>query len=174
VNDDDDEIRDLAAITTTHLLRSWTGDSTLAPVIPILSTQRIALFLAHNFVGSKHLHKEALRRLILTPIGGHVPTRPFAAMLANERKEETALFAREKQNLFKDETADAAFWSRVLKLVSPPGKSSVLVKEFRAWVVAALSTLIQATRGEEDGPLGWTSKPEVFALGIRVICAVEE
>lgn len=36
-----------------------------------------------------------------------------------------------------------------------------------------LAALTETARREGDGALGWTSKAEVFALGMRVICAAE-
>ncbi|KAK5092851.1 hypothetical protein LTR16_007642, partial [Cryomyces antarcticus] len=32
-----------------------------------------------------------------------------------------------------------------------------------------IATLTEAAQAEVDGALGWTSKPEVFALGMRVV-----
>lgn len=42
---------------------------------------------------------------------------------------------------------------------------------FANWTTDGLSVLAETAGKQVDGPLGWTSKPEVFAIGMRVILA---
>lgn len=173
LNDDDDEIRDAAALATTALLNAQASPKTpqIAPSVPILTSHRLASFLTTHFPTSQTLCKEALRRLTTTSPREPLFATPFSQTLAQERQEDTTLFATEKQNLFFDPTLDAIFWSRILTrcTASPALKSSL-----GAWVQEALGLLLQTTEEEEtDGALGWTSKTEVFTLGMRVLCAAD-
>jgi hypothetical protein len=159
LNDDDDEIRDAAALTTAKLLRC-------APTVSILTSHHLATYLSTTFSTSPDLVHEATRRLTNT---SSLSSSPFAQILAEARKEDTALFATEKQNLYKDDTLDAVFWSRVLSSLP----TLFVASDLTTWVLDALAVLIQTAEKEGDGALGWSSKPEVFTLGIRVICAAE-
>jgi hypothetical protein len=163
LNDDDDEIRDSAAVTTGTLLRAQDLAS-YTDTVPILTTHRLATFVASTFPDSGDLAGEAVRRL-----SPHLST-PFAETFEQERKEDTALFAQEKQNLYKDDSLDCVLWSRVL--LSLPRSS--LSPSLAQWVLEGLDVLTTTAEGEEeDGALGWSSKPEVFVLGMRVFCAAE-
>jgi hypothetical protein len=156
--DDDDEIRDRAAVATAKLLRR-------EPVVPVLSAHRLGTYLSSTFGASPDLVREATRRLT-------TPGTPFVDALIHARKEDAALFATEKQNLYFDETLDAVFWSRILINLSCPLPASTS-SDITAWTLDALAVLTATARSEIDGALGWASKPDVFALGIRVLCAAE-
>jgi hypothetical protein len=162
LNDDDDEIRDAAAFATSKLLRAQHHTETQATV-PILTSHRLAHFLSTTFSTSPELVREATRRLVNTQI-------PFAQQLEAARKEDTSLFATEKQNLYRDETLDAVLWSQILAHAQIPAPARSKLGE---WVVEALSILTETAMKEKDGALGWSSKADVFTLGIRVICAAE-
>jgi hypothetical protein len=153
--DDDDDIRALAAAATATLLRA-------APVVPVLAAHALARHLRATFATSPLLRREAARRLTR-------PELPFARTLALARKEDAALFATEKQNLYLDAALDAVFWSRVLRASHRHARFAALT----AWTLDALATLTETARSEVDGALGWAAKPDVFALGVRVICAAE-
>jgi hypothetical protein len=191
LNDDDDEIRDEAALVTSRLLRAqgfgnptkrilvqdengvkWTsleyergGDDP----VPIITVQRLGRFLAQKYADSKALCREGLRRLT----DGKLGRESFANTFTEARKEDTALFTQEKQNLYKDDVLDATFWASVLRSVSPAAILPHYAAELRAWVLDAVSALTQTTENEVDGPLGWTSKAEVFTLGMRVFSAAD-
>lgn len=168
LNDDDEESRDAAARATTALLNAHSPPAT--PCVPILTSHRLANFLTTHFSTSQDLCREALRRLTATPLRTPLFTVPFAEALARERKEDTTLFAQEKQNLFFDPSLDALFWSRVLSRCAP---SATLATRLGAWVAEALTLLIETSEKKGGGALGWTSKTEVGTLGMRVFCAAE-
>ncbi|KAL5444724.1 hypothetical protein PMIN07_003330 [Paraphaeosphaeria minitans] len=171
LNDDDDEIRDAAARATTTLLNAHSPPDTLiTPCVPILTSHRLSTFLATHFSTSQDLCREALRRLTPTPLRATLFTVPLAETLAQERQEDTTLFAQEKQNLFIDPTLDALFWSRVLSRCSA---DAALATHLGAWVGQALTLLINTSEKEGGGALGWTSKTEVSTLGMRVLFAAE-
>ncbi|KAL5117570.1 hypothetical protein ACEQ8H_004463 [Pleosporales sp. CAS-2024a] len=213
LNDDDDEIRRLAASTTSTFLHAQqqiqiqtqktpttqgrahlqmmhtqtTNGILTTPTVPLLSTHRLASFLAHTFPHSKHLMRESTRRLlplllIINPTTTTSTTTttttttitPFAAQLATANRDSTALFATEKQNLYRDATLDALLHARILARARLSLCAHGHVKRRVVEALAVLGRMAAAAAGEErDGPLGWASKPEVFALGMRVFCAAE-
>lgn len=173
LNDDDDEIRDAAAVATSKLLTAQKFQPSTKEAVPIMTVQRLTNFLIHTFPASRDLCKEALRGLVGTQSHGQLFARSFADILADERKEDTSLFVQEKQNLFKDDAMDAALWANVLKSVPFSSASSVPTTSLTEWVLDGLAALTETARTEVDGPLGWTTKAEVFTLGMRVMCAAD-
>jgi hypothetical protein len=172
LNDDDDEIRDLAASTTGSFLRLQ-GKDTFKDTVPISTTHRLAAYLITAFSTSQYLATEAIRRLTNT----HSPTLPFyipfAETFAQEREEDTSLFAQEKQNLYKDDTLDTILWSRILCSLSSSATPESLRIGLTTWILDGLTTLMQTAEKEGDGALGWSTKAEVFTLGMRIFCASE-
>ncbi|KAH3938806.1 hypothetical protein HBH70_243090 [Parastagonospora nodorum] len=162
LNDDDDEIRTLAARTTSILLHSQSHPNT-NHTVPLLSSHHLAAFLAQKFATSLTLVRELSRRLI-------DPSTPFAQELDSARTENTALFAQEKQNLYLDPALDYVLYSRILMHSNVPAST---YRQIQTYTLAALALLTQTARQEKDGALGWSSKPDVFALVVRVICAAE-
>jgi hypothetical protein len=171
LNDDDDEIRDAAALVTSRLLRNQGFRPHLKDAIPIISVQRLGAFMATSFAGSSHLYREALRRLVGASVSqDKLIVKKFTITLAEERKEDTALFSQEKQNLYKDDVMDVVFWSIILR--STPIRQTY-ISDLEAWVLDGLSALTETAATEVDGPLGWTNKAEVFTLGFRVLCGAD-
>jgi hypothetical protein len=143
------------------------------PTVPIMTAYRLAKFLSTHFVTSPFLFVETLRRLTGASSVAALFTVPFATTLAEEMKEDNTLFSIEKRNLFKDDTLDTALWSRILRSMNTTAIPLKHVEGLRGWVLDGLVALMETARKEEDGALGWTSKAEVFTLGMRVICAAE-
>jgi hypothetical protein len=173
LNDDDDEVRDEAAAVTSALLRSQRESSIAKNAVPMIAVQRLGRFFATSYSDSTDLCKEALRRL-----GGHTTNQgrifgSFRAQLAEARRENTDLFVHEKQNLYKDESLDALFWADVLKSLSTRATRQHYVMDFKKWVLDGIAALSETASAERDGPLGWTTKPEVFVLGLRLLCAAD-
>lgn len=172
LNDDDDEIRDLAALASGTLLRAQLSFNT-ENTVPLLTTHRLALWLSSAFPTSNRLVKHSLRRLIARPAPYPLFSIPFKAAFQAARREDTALFATEKQNLYRDDTLDAVLWMRVLAGLPASAARAKYHAQLDAWVSDGLSVLGQTAEEERDGALGWASKPEVFTLGVRLICAAE-
>ena len=95
--------------------------------------------------------------------------RPVREMLQEARRLDTALFAEEKANLFVDPAEDAKDWADALAQLHPSVHDPNMVSEMAAWCAEGLAALIEIVESQEDGPLGWTSKPDVFALGMRIL-----
>lgn len=101
---------------------------------------------------------------------------PVRAVLDKAATPDTALFVKEKQNLYVDEVEEARAWSQMLIHLKPSeltqrARLQRLGAEFVAWTTDGLSVLIETAESKIDGPLGWTSKPEVFTIGFKVILA---
>lgn len=163
LNDDDSDIRHIAALASTKLLRAQ-GKPGLKDAVPLLTSHRLANFMATSFPRSRDLVTESLHRLT----GGL--SVPFTATLKQARKEDTSLFAKEKQNLYADTSLDAISFSRILLHTPIPHP---LLHTLTTWVQSALAHLTSTAHSEPDGALGWTSKSDVFALGMRVFSAAE-
>ena len=170
LQDDDDEIRDLAALAASTFL-STTSKQNVEPTVPILATQHLLTHLISLFPKSGPLATHALRRLTDTPPPTPLFSTPLASTLDEAAKPQTALFAQEKQNLFNDDALDALHWSRLLCTPSLSASLSAQVAEQAAtWTCAALAALTARYEAHLDGALGWASKPDVFTWLVRSIC----
>ena len=108
---------------------------------------------------------------------------PVRDLLEEAMTPDTALFVQEKQNLYIDEVQEAKDWSQMLIDLKPTDLRSVRLNPWRKmqylndrfydWTVDGLSVLAQTAEKKIDGPLGWTSKPEVFTIGMQVILAAK-
>lgn len=101
---------------------------------------------------------------------------PVREVLDKAMTPDTALFAIEKQNLYVDEVEEARTWSQMLIDLKPleltqRRRLQRLGDQLVTWTTDGLSVLTETADQEIDGPLGWTSKPEVFTVGLRVILA---
>lgn len=172
--DDDEEIRELGASTIPPLLNAIRpGRNQIEDIVAPLSTQVICAYLVREHFASRHLAMEALIRL--TGQQGNL-TREWKSVkdiLHAELGKEMTLFDEEKQNQYVDDVKEADTWSRVLKRISVDACPQDILDRFVNWTVKGLDDLLSATRAEVDGPLGWSSKADVYILGMRVLCAAD-
>lgn len=173
LNDDDDEIRDIAAHIATRIMLGKQYKTEMRDAVPLLASQRLTEYLARTYPESKVLCEEALRRLVGCGFDSELFGGEFEDMLGRARKEDNSLFVQEKQNLFVDGNREAVMWSRVLRRVSANAVRRALARWFAMWVMDGIALLTTTARTGVDGPLGWTSKPDVFALGMRVVYGAE-
>jgi hypothetical protein len=177
LNDDDDEIRDAAASTASWVLShssvSPDADVTLAP---LNCSALLAKFITETYKESAILGRRVL--LYLTGqeprISGSDENKrlvPVSDLIAEYRQGSTVLFEEEKQNLFIDDVREVEVWSRALVQLSESAYQGSPLDEVTSWAREGLVYLrsLVSPGGEPDGLLGWTSKPEIFILGCRVI-----
>lgn len=179
LNDDDEEIRDIGAEIVSWILSTTSTRFPSGSLIPPAARDRFSTFLAQNYSELANLFTEALFRLTVQTKEDNCPENtksataglfaPVQDRLVSARKEDISLFMEEKQNLFEDEVREAETWSRVLKQLSESAYDEKAAAEFSEWVVKGIEALTNIAKSEVDGPLGWTSKPEVFTLGMQVI-----
>jgi hypothetical protein len=190
LNDDDEEIRIIAANAVSSILKI-----SLAP--PAAS---------EKFVNWLNIRCNSSPRFIwniLYRITGSTSTAryknpqedrlmPFQTEFALALKEDDSLFAQEEQNLFIDDVREVSLWGKLLQEVpcrafllprewSVPNNSNLLewdeipkassmITEFAVWVADAINVLHSTMR--KDRPLGWASKPLAFKAAFRVLhCA---
>ena len=178
LNDDDCDIRDLAARTTATILSKTPDGVQQQPLVPLAASASLSNHLAVEHSRSASLCNDALSRLTgACPSRRHHATslelRPVSEMLTEARIEDTSLFVEEKQNLFVDQVREARIWACVLKQISASAVHDSVRAAFESWVMSGLAHLAEIVGHEVDGPLGWTSKPDAFTLGMRVIHSAE-
>lgn len=177
LNDDDEELRELAASTASWIL----SYSTVSPSKAVTLAPRYASDILSKFIVESYAQSSLLCTRIIQYITGQAPKvsgsvdkprlKAVPDQLCEHRKESTILFEEEKQNLFIDEVREVDVWAPMLLQMAESSFDSGLVREITTWVLAGLSYICKFAVEESgnDGLLGWASKPETFTLGVRVI-----
>ncbi|EKJ75089.1 hypothetical protein NXS19_011936 [Fusarium pseudograminearum] len=160
LNDDDDEIRDAG----TAAVKSILGQA----LVPIEAANRLLSWLAQRF--SNNL---IFRQIIVSRIMGdtrypspELNVIPVKDQLQEAMKFDDSLFVIEEQNLFVDEVRETQRWISVYESLEWDFDSTL--EALTTWTSAGLEAT-QSLASQEDGPLGYASKPEVFAILSRVI-----
>lgn len=177
LNDDDEELRDIATSTASWVLSySSVSLSRAVALSPLNAANLLAEFIARNYRDSKLLCQKIIRYSTGQEprIGGSiVKTKlvPVSDTISEHRKESTVLFVEEKQNLFIDEVREANAWPKRLLCLNEASYEEATVKKLFKWVSGGLDYLVKITSDDagKDGLLGWASKPEIFTLGMRVV-----
>ncbi|UJO17504.1 uncharacterized protein CLAFUR5_06484 [Fulvia fulva] len=169
LNDDDEEIRLSAAITTSRVLAS----DLLARHIehePIAASQELLAFITKRWNKSQDLAAKALERAFQWSPRG---PRAVTEHLQLSSRGDSALFAEEKQNLYVDDAKEVRAWTQVLTRLSPYAMPRGSIAILAEWVMASLDALQGQAENKSDGALGWSSNPDTFILGLRVIYGAE-
>ncbi len=184
--DDDEDVRDQASVVVSSLLsvsrRYGDSKATTSPSLSSLAASpRLLLFLVREYNESVCLWSEAIQRLTGASLSvknlpiKEPPTlqlRPVKVLLQEAMRTDNALFVEEKQNLFVDDVKEAEMWAGALAdLNARP--DAISKSALGTWTLDGISALTVTIRNNVDGPLGWTSKPEAFTIGIRVILAAK-
>lgn len=140
--------------------------------IPTTACQMLCAHLVNQHTKSDCVITEALARTTGARYARESVFAPVSERLQALLAEQDALFAVEKQNLYIDPVREANIWSRVLNRLDISLLPLTTAANLTAWVLEGLETLLNQTSKNHDGPLGWTSKPDIFALGMQVFsCA---
>ncbi|KAJ5935095.1 Armadillo-like helical [Penicillium verhagenii] len=177
LNDDDEELRDIAASTASWVLSySSVSPRTAVALGPLNASLLLATFVTNHYSGSPQLAKRVIRYLTGQShrISGSDEQTHLVSVadLVNEYcQESTVLFVEEKQNLFIDDVREIDVWSKALLHLRNDAYPEILVRQFSSWVSEGLEYLSKKVTQEtgQDGLLGWISKPESFTLGVRII-----
>lgn len=173
LNDDDTDIRDLGAMTVSKMV----GKS----LVPLASRLELA-----NLIRSLHQKSSIYAWIMVRRMTGQcslenvdIDQRQIssaAEQLELAMRTDDSLFIEEDQNLFVDETKEAELWSKTF--VSANTECGDDIKYSTAWklpctllgewVLNGLKTLAKLL-DRPDGPLGWASKPTVFAICMTII-----
>ncbi|KAJ5550352.1 Armadillo-like helical [Penicillium sp. DV-2018c] len=177
LNDDDDEIRDIAASTASWVLsHSSVSPNADVALAPLNASALLADFVIDNYSESALLGSRVLKYLTGQEprISGSDERSHLIAVsdqIAEHRQESTVLFVEEKQNLFIDDVREVELWSRALSHLAPSMHTEIPIREITSWAFDGLSYIrsLISSGAEPDGLIGWVSKPEIFTLGFRVI-----
>ncbi|KAL4920105.1 putative death-receptor fusion protein-domain-containing protein [Aspergillus aurantiobrunneus] len=177
LNDDDEDIRDIAASTASWVLSySSVSPQKAVTLSPLNASGLFAKFIADSYTESELLFAKAVRYILgLEPrIGdssGGTGLTSVSKVTAELRKERTVLFEEEKQNLFIEDIREIDLWSGVLTRLAKTAYNEHLLLEVFNWVSEGLTCFsdILASPDGEDGLIGWMAKPEAYTLGVRVV-----
>ncbi|KAK4546587.1 hypothetical protein LTR36_001804 [Oleoguttula mirabilis] len=169
LNDDDEEIRDVASRATCKILATEGQRHSHEDLAPAVASQRLLAFLIRRWSADNAFHHEAFFRAFGI---SQLDDSDIAERLV-DTVTDTALFAEEKQNLYIDDAREVKAWSQTLLLLPAQDFPNVLLKRLGGWTAAGLDTLTDRLATRPDGALGWTTTPEGFVLGLQVVYAVE-
>lgn len=162
LNDDDDEVRDMASSATKSIL----GQS----ITPLEASQRLQSWLVAGFPQSTVLKQIIANRLVGVSSTSSQEWQSAEDQLDKALEFDDSLFVVEENNLFIDEVRETKRWLAMFESVPWTAQDSRVV-ELNKWVASGLGK-IQALTQHEDGPLGWASNPQVFAISSRIFyCA---
>jgi hypothetical protein len=187
LNDDDEEIRDIAASATVPILGKPL--ISIEASVQLLSrltelygaTDEFRTHVACRMIGHNSSHMDSALALWglsendeekeeASPLRSWTPAE---SQLARAMRFDDSLFVVEEQNLYIDEVRETLRWRDVF-LSLPYPTSDVALAALTDWTAAGLRTLARLagdTNGGDDGVLGWTSKPEVFAICSRIVAS---
>lgn len=153
--DDDDEVRDVSARIVSRILGGC--------LVPLAAQTKFFSWLEKHFMEDDSLCDTTLARLT----GGNV--EPIGSQLSLAMEEDDTLFVEEEQNLFSDEVRETRIWAEILMHAKGIAWEGVITR-LSLWVVDGLDVMRSAAVAEKvDGPRGWTSDPQVFAICMRLI-----
>lgn len=173
LNDDDSDLREMAAqaVGRFNSLENHGGRNTIVKV-PIVAARSLCTYLVQHRASAHNLLGVAIGRLTGQSVRMAKALEPVNATLRQVLHQKRRLFEEEKQNLYRDNVREAEIWACVLMRLSWIASSQVLIDTFVTWTMEGLNTLMEQTKSDLDGPLGWSSKGATFTLGMRVLCAV--
>ncbi|KAL8686368.1 MAG: hypothetical protein Q9218_007155 [Villophora microphyllina] len=148
------------------------------PLMVLAARHKLLDILKARYHESSLLWLESIKRLVNAPTSRQSPPgSPFSSpnvLLESLTQEDTTLFVEEKQNLYIDEAQEAGTWQKVLLSIDRSAIKIDILQQLNQWTIEGIEALTRnAEENEPDGPLGWTSKPGIFALGVRVLLAAE-
>ena len=186
LNDDEEDVRDRGAAAVSKLLLSVAAEDDTelvqTPLMVPAARHQLLHFLKSRYHNSSLLWTLAVHRLVGKPSCQTLPLRQSnqlphfyspRTLLGQLRKDDTALFVEEKQNLYIDDAQEAGTWSEALLSLNHTAINLETLGKLEIWTIEGVDALIEIAVTEIDGPLGWTSKPEVFTLGVRILHAAQ-
>lgn len=176
LNDDDDDIRGLGAQTVSQLLRR--------SLVPLAARAELVNYIKRVHGNKSMFAWSAVYRMTgnsLHPSQAELPPlEPAGVQFARALKDNDSLFVEEEQNLFVDEVREMVLWSTAfaeIDVCSNPGfdTDATWKRPYVAlgtWVTEGISAMTNLLH-KDDGPLGWTSRPSVFAVCMSVLLSAK-
>lgn len=187
--DDDDEIRDVGAVATALVTSPDPHVLSPQPLVAVDAAEALLSWLREHFGHTNEFRAYVACRLVGDPIVAlDIGVQDLAAWAPPEQQfaqaleVDESLFAVEEQNLFIDEVRETQRWADVFRALprdydqtegddGVAGKVLVMdssLDALKGWVERALEVLAVQV-GQDDGPLGWASGADAFALCHRVL-----
>ncbi|KAK1057256.1 hypothetical protein LTR74_014307 [Friedmanniomyces endolithicus] len=166
LNDDDEDIRLLAATTTSRILATDDGIACDRASVPAVASQRLLAFMIRKWSTDPDFAQEVTHRAFHALRSGQLNVKPWSQ---DDAKTSTSLFAEEKQNLYVDEAREVKAWSQVLMSLPTAAVPKRLVRHLSLNFTEGLNALIFHATEPNGGPLGRSSRPEHFTLGLQII-----
>jgi hypothetical protein len=159
LNDDDDEIRDLAAFAAAAV--------TETSAVPMAVSHALLLY-AQDLWGEQ----ECFSKAVASRLVGHDVSKPDAlqsaqSLVSRAAENDEALFLEEEQNLYIDKVKEVLVWSTFLEKGSGPAWEG-LMQRLSTWAMEGLEMLCEQAK-QLDGPYGWSSKAGMFATCVQII-----
>ena len=167
LNDDDEDIRDISSVATASIL----GQA----LVPVVAAHSLLTWLGEHFG-----HLEGFRSHVTSRMIGYNNVTADLAYQSSqwsspgERFKQVlqfndSLFVIEEQNLYIDEVRETERWTRLFESL-PFEEDKASLNQLKTWTHQGMDKL-EALATQDDGPLGWSSKPATFALCTTVIQA---
>lgn len=171
LNDDDDEVRELGA----QIVSSIVGKN----LIPLAGCEEFAEWLRLKYPQDQMFGWNTICRVTGSDDfifhGAYAGLSSPEDQLSAAMEQDDALFVEEEQNLFIDEVREARLWSEILlrnfKMLESEGSGEQYWQQYThlaKWIMDALQKLNELME-KDDGPLGWTAKPSMFAICTRIL-----
>ena len=182
LNDDDSEIRDIAAKTVSGLVSK--------SLIPLAARNALADTILRDCSSHPLLAINVVSRMtgsLDIAFDQDLDLQEPSLIFEKALNMNNTLFVEEDQNLFIDEVREAKFWSDFFTRLSmsPPAepvrvhssrnkrttpKLDTSVAALLSWTLDSLQALVAIDK--DDGVMGWISKPLAFSAAMRtLICA---
>jgi hypothetical protein len=163
LNDDDDEIREAGANVVSQILGSHQA--------PLAASEKLLQWLHQKFSRTEAFRADVICRI--ANINGQTTDKLETAeqQLGAAMLDDDSLFVEEEHNLYNDEVREAIAWTSLLVTAEDP-LSDEQTSQMSSWALAGLRTLTRLAE-TEDGPFGWSSKPRVFAICMKIILAAK-
>lgn len=187
--DDDDEIRDVGAVATALVTSPDPNVRSPQPLVAVDAADALLSWIREHFGHTNEFRAYTACRLVGDSIVAlDIGVQDLASWASPEQQfaqaleVDESLFAVEEQNLFIDEVRETQRWADVFRALprdydqtegddGMAGKVLVMdssLDALKAWVEKALEVLA-VQFGQDDGPLGWASRADAFALCHRVL-----
>jgi Putative death-receptor fusion protein (DUF2428) len=179
LNDDEVEIRDLAADIVSFILGSAV-DGVKLQLCPLAACYRISSYLAESFSSNNEFHLIALSRIMFPMSVEPGALRDFAGLVSRHSIEKQfriacqechELFEEERPNLYWDDIREINIWYLALGKISAASLNHDVRTRVGEWALEGLLQLTNSLPGLIAGPFGILSKVEpltVFMSAIRL------
>lgn len=166
LNDDDEDIRLIAARVESCISHINVHPGSQDVFEPTEARSRLLRLSLDWWSTDEAFAREAFARAFKFDEDNQISV---ACRIRDSPQANTALFAEEKQNLYLDVAIEVKAWSDVALRLQPYAIPPSLLRQFAGWVSDGLHELSRKVSEDPGGPLGWTTEPNIFVIGLQVI-----